>query len=344
MNTSNDFEKIQLKELIQNLRKFPGILRKQDVGALLALLPSPRKISDAILADFGEDSALITQNSEDRILFHSDAIVESLVERNPYRAGMNCVLVNVNDIFAAAGQPVALTCVISYKDGLQGEETAHQLMAGAAHAVKLFQVPIVGGHTAPKCSYNAISMACVGIGKKTHVLQSSTAQPGDLILHAIDLVGQRGSAYPLGWDSYTFKSSAEVLAPRHAIMEVGKRHLATASKDSSIPGILGTTVMLLEASGYGGVIQVDAIPRPESVALSDWVKMFLSTGFVLTCRETAVNECRRVLTEGGLSVEIVGHVLEGSEVYLTNKQGENALFFDLLNESIFGKPLDSRTK
>jgi selenophosphate synthetase-related protein len=342
MNNSKNVEKIQLNKLIHDLRRFPGILRKQDVGSLLALLPPPREISDMILADFGEDSAMITQNSDDIILFHSDAIVESLIERNPYRAGMNCVLVNVNDIFAAAGQPVALTCVVSYKDGPQGEKTAQQLMAGAAQAVQLFQVPIVGGHTAPKCSYNAISMACVGIGNKNQILRSNTAQPGNLILHAIDLEGQRGAAYPLGWDCFTFKSSAEVLAPRQAIREIGKRQLATASKDSSIPGILGSTVMLLETSRYGAVIHVDDIPRPESISLQDWLKMFLSTGFILTCRKTTVNECIQVLTDGGLTTKVVGRVLADSQVYLTNNEGEKARFFDVLSESIFGKSLYSR--
>jgi len=342
MNDSKNVKKTNLTELIHDLRRFPGVLRKQNVGSLLARLPSPREISNAIVADFGEDSAMISQNSDDVILFHSDAIVESLVERNPYRAGMNCVLVNVNDIFAAAGQPIALTCVVSYKDGPHGEKIAQQLMAGATKAVQLFQVPIVGGHTAPKCSYNAISMACVGVGKKNQVLQSSTAQPGDLILYAIDLDGQRGVAYPLGWDCFTNKSSTEVLAPRHAMMEIGKRHLATASKDSSIPGILGSTVMLLEASGYGAIIYVDSIPRPESVSLPDWVKMFLSTGFILTCQENSVKECCKILKAGGLTPKIVGRVSTDFKVYLTNEEGEQDLFFDLMKESIYGKSLNPR--
>ncbi len=330
-----------LDDLIRDLRNHPGLLRKQNIGSLLEILPQPQAISNRILADFGEDSALIIQNADNIILFHSDAIVEPLVERNPYGAGMSCVLVNVNDIFAAAGTPVALTCIVSYKNDTQGGEIARQLMDGAAKAVHLFQVPIVGGHTASKCSYNAISMSCIGIGKRDQILKSSTARPGDLILAAVDLVGQRGAAYRLGWDCFTFKTSYEVLTPRNAMIEIGKRQLATASKDSSNPGILGSMAMLLEASGRGGIIQIEAIPRPDSVPLREWVKMFISTGFILTCPENNATECLQVLKKGGLTAKIVGQVLEDSCVYLANKEGEQELFFDFSKESIFGAPLKS---
>ena len=89
-----------LDDLIRDLRNHPGLLRKQNIGSLLEILPQPQAISNRILADFGEDSALIIQNADNIILFHSDAIVEPLVERNPYGAGMSCFLGNVNDIFA----------------------------------------------------------------------------------------------------------------------------------------------------------------------------------------------------------------------------------------------------
>ena len=126
-----------------------------------------------------------------------------------------------------------------------------------------------------------------------------------------------------------------------AMIEIGKQQLATASKDVSNPGILGSAAMLLEASGCGGVIQVDAIPRPDFVPLQDWIKMFLSTGFILTCHETTAAECLRVLKEGGLAAKIGGRVLEDSRVYLANKKGEKQLFFDFSKESIYGSGLKS---
>ena len=330
-----------LDDLIRDVRTHPGLLRKQNIGSLLEILPQPQAISKHILADFGEDSALISQNIDDIILFHSDAIVEPYIESNPYGAGMSCVLVNVNDIFAAAGTPIALTCVVSFKAGEQGRAIGHKLMSGAAKAVQLFQVPIVGGHTAPNCSYNAISMSCIGIGKKNQIIQSSTAQPGDQILLAVDLVGRRGTTYRMGWDCFTFKSTTDVLNPRMAMIEIGQRQLATASKDVSNPGILGTMAMLLESSGSGGVINIDNIPRPDNIPMNEWIKMFLSTGFILTCPEKNTIKCLQILNQSGLSTKVVGTVLEAPCVYLETREGVKKVFYDFSKESIFGIPLKS---
>ena len=47
-------------------------------------------------------------------------------------------------------------------------------------------------------------------------------------------------------------------------------------------GVVGTALMLLECSGVGAAIDLDAIPRPDGVALARWLTAFPSFGFLLS--------------------------------------------------------------
>ena len=48
---------------------------------------------------------------------------------------------------------------------------------------------------------------------------------------------------------------------------IARKHLLTAGKDISNPGILGTLGMLLEASGVGATVELEKIPRNSTYKL-----------------------------------------------------------------------------
>jgi len=90
------------------------------------------------------------------------------------------------------------------------------------------------------------------------------------------------------------------------MQELGERHLVTAGKDISNPGLLGTLGMLLETSGIGAVIDLDLIPVPAGIKLSDWLKMYPGMGFVVTAKPENVYEVIDVFRDRGLTAAKIG--------------------------------------
>ncbi len=75
------------------------------------------------------------------------------------------------------------------------------------------------------------------------------------------------------------KSAEAVRAQIRVMEDLGKERLVTAGKDISNPGVIGTLGMLLEVSGKGAVIDLEAIPpRPDLSAIGlsfeQWVRMY----------------------------------------------------------------------
>ena len=126
-----------------------------------------------------------------------------------------------------------------------------------------FGVPIVGGHLHPDAPYSVIDVSILGSARLDSIIYSHTAQEGDSVVAAIDLNGRVHPSCALNWDSVTMKSAAEVRAQIALMEEIGKKHLVTAGKDISNPGIIGTLGMLLEVSGKGADIDLGLIPKPD---------------------------------------------------------------------------------
>ncbi|MGW8322155.1 MAG: AIR synthase related protein, partial [Thermodesulfobacteriota bacterium] len=64
------------------------------------------------------------------------------MEQDPVRAGRAAVLVNVNDIYAMGGRPLALVNVLAGVD----ERQIESLSQGIREECRRLQVPMVGGH------------------------------------------------------------------------------------------------------------------------------------------------------------------------------------------------------
>ncbi len=158
--------------LVNDIKSFPGITRKKTISEVINFFP---KFSSAkVLASYGEDAAVVEW--DDRVLLlAADGIMQALMNANPFYAGYYSVLVNINDISAMGGVPIGMVDVLSVKDN----KVCGQVMRGMETAVRKFGVPIVGGHTHPDCTYNAIDVAIVGYCEdKEHVVYSHTAKAG----------------------------------------------------------------------------------------------------------------------------------------------------------------------
>ncbi len=312
------------------LLKFDGISRKFVLPSIIDKLRVQSFKGDTPHG-LGEDSAAITTNSDDVILLTTDAIVEELCLQHPRAAGFNVVLANVMDIYAAGGIPTSFAVALSYSDQEIGEALLDGLISGS----HTFRVPIVRGHTNPSSSSTYVVGSATGIVEKEHLLTAGGAHEGDVLLHLFDRNGMRGTYYDLGWDSVTNSTSESVVKRLSVMNELAKRKLVKASKDISVAGVVGTASMMLEYSGMGGVIDLDAIEksRPQEIPLDDWLRMYISLGFLLAAREENLAEIRDVAEKHGLAACKIG-VVDSSKIVKLKLDSEDCIMFDFTKGSV----------
>jgi putative methanogenesis marker protein 2 len=289
----------------QAVREYEGVTRKKVIGDMIRSL---RMANPDVVASFGEDAAVIRHNAEDALLLAADGIWSKLMEADPFWAGYCAVLVNVHDIAAMGGRPVALVDILSVTNDRIRDEVTRGMVAASAQ----FGVPIVGGHLHPDTPYSVVDVAILGTASMDQLIFSDTAEEGDRVIAAIDLDGRVHPSCCFNWDSVTMKSADVVRAQIRVMEDLGKEHLVTAGKDISNPGVIGTLGMLLEVSGKGAVIDLEAIPRPDLFAIDlpfeQWVRMYPGMGFILTAKEENVEEVCRRFGDAGITAAPIGEV------------------------------------
>ncbi len=323
-----------LESLAEELRTFEGVTRKRAIRDLITRLGDSDKVGGRTIMGFGEDAAVLNFDDDNYILIAMDGIWGKLLSVDPWWAGYCAVLVNVNDIAAMGGTPLAMVNLTS----TQKKDVCLELGRGLQDGVKKFGVPMVGGHLHPDTVYDALDVGIIGTVKRDSVILSRGAKPGDKVLVAVDLDGRVSPTYKLAWDTTTNKSPAEIKKQLQTMVEIGERKLATAGKDISNPGMLGTLGMLLECSGVGAIVELAKIPRPdtETIPLGQWLKMYPGTGFVLTVEnERKGAECITIFREAGIVASLIGEVDASKKLRITNGE-ETATVFDLNREIITG--------
>ncbi|MDK2890427.1 MAG: uncharacterized protein PWR21_1059 [Methanoculleus sp.] len=309
----------------QAVREYEGVTRKKTIGNMIRSL---RMESPDVVASFGEDAAVIRHNGEDALLLAADGIWSKLMEADPFWAGYCAVLVNVHDIAAMGGRPVALVDILSVTNDRIRDEVTRGMVAASAQ----FGVPIVGGHLHPETPYSVVDVAILGTARMNQLIFSNTAEEGDRVIAAIDLDGRVHPSSCFNWDSVTMKSAEEVRAQIRVMEDLGKDHLVTAGKDISNPGVIGTLGMLLEVSGKGAVLDLEAIPRPDLSAIAlpfeQWVRMYPGMGFILTAKEENVEEVCRRFGDAGLTAAPIGEI-NGSRRLAIRYLGRETQVFDL---------------
>jgi selenophosphate synthetase-related protein len=294
---------MNLESLAAELRGFVGITRKKEIGNLMQFFPIE---SERIIASFGEDAAVI-DDGEDVMLLAADGIWSKLMEVDPEWSGYCSVLVNVHDIAAMGGWPVAMVDVLS----VGNPEIAKKVLQGMKKGIEKFNVPIIGGHLHPDTPYSALDVAILGKAKKNAVILSSTAKPGELIIAAADMDGRVHPKFTINFDSTSFKDRKTLLMQLGAMQELGESGLVRAGKDISNPGLLGTLGMLLETSKVGAVVDI------------------------VTAKPEDAEKVLEVFQKRGLTARVIGQVSEDRRLII--RQGsEEIVLFDLTKECVTG--------
>jgi uncharacterized protein len=322
---------LDLNALVDSVKSFEGVTRKQPIKVITTILNDVYNISGKTRLGFGDDASALDIGDGKLLLLAADGMWGKLMAADPYWAGYCSVLVNVNDIAAMGGKPVAMVNVLSIND----EETCYEVMRGISAGSKKFGVPMVGGHVHPDTPYNALDVSITGIANEDAIITSCDAAVGDKVIVAIDLDGQQHPKFALNWDTTTHKSPELVQAQVEVMSELAQKKLVTAGKDISNPGILGTLGMLLEASSVGATVELEKIPRNQSVEWEEWLKLYPGSGFVLTATESNVQELIDILKEVSITAQVVGEIIPDKKLYLTHED-QKELVFDLEEEMIMG--------
>ncbi|WP_340818872.1 methanogenesis marker 2 protein [Methanolobus sp. WCC4] len=322
---------MNIEELAADLRNFEGVTRKKPIADIVSIFETVRSEYGEVIDDFGDDAAVIDIGTDDVILFAADAIWGRIVNKSPWWTGYTSVVVNVNDISAMGGRPLAMVNVMASSD----LESTEEIMRGIRDGIKKFGVPMVGGHMHPDTPYNSLAVSIIGIAKKDCVIRSDSAEPGDVVIVAYDMDGRVGKNSPYSWDTTSFKE-ADVVRERFMVMQdIGEKKLVTAGKDISNPGTVGTLGMLCEVSRVGASVDLQKIPMPDGLELAQWLKIYPATGYVVTAKEENADECIGIFEGAGLKAAVIGVINDSQTVDIYDESGK-AVVFDLKNDNITG--------
>jgi putative N-acetyltransferase (TIGR04045 family) len=210
------------------------------------------------------------------VIAATDAILPSMVERDPEWAGWCAVLVNVNDLCAMGATPVGLMDALGARDA----SFARRVLRGLHDAARAWGVPVLGGHT--QLGVPA-ALSVTALGRTDRPVAGGGGAPGQRLRVTADLGGGWRPGYAGSqWDSTSRRTPAQLRAQARVVPALAP----TAAKDVSMAGLVGTAGMLAEASGCRAVLDVAAVPAPAGVEIADWLTCF--PGFALvTAEETS---------------------------------------------------------
>jgi AIR synthase-related protein len=295
-------ERSELRALADVLRASRGLAAKADISAITGRLG----ISGNSAVPVGDDCAAIV-DGEGYLLFAIEGFMNEFVAGDPWFAGWCGVMVNISDIAAMGGRPLALVDAI----WANGEDNANDILAGMRAASERYGVPIVGGHTNIRTDRGQLSTAI--IGRANRLLTSFDAKPGDHLIVALDLRGHYREPFS-NWEAATDAPSARLRGDIELLPRIAEAGLAIAAKDISQGGIVGTAAMLAECSGAAIVIDVDAVPRPAGVALDRWLLTFPSFGYLLAVSPENVAAVISQFSERDIAAADIGSLRLGSTV------------------------------
>ena len=308
---------MQLKFLLDSIKNTMGLQHKSDIQVIA------NHLRDAYSNPFypnGDDTAVIpTENGYD--LFSGEGFLTEFVEQDPWFAGWCGVMVNVSDIAAMGGRP---TAVINSYWGKDNDITA-KIFAGMSAASDVFQVPIVGGHTNLRAEKSQLAVSI--LGKANTVLSSFAAKPRQCLIAAIDCRGEYREPFS-NWNAST-QAPAERLRGDIALLPtIAENHLATACKDISQAGLLGTCLMMLESSRVGAFINLENIPKPEHIEWQQWLCSFPSFGYLLSSDEDKADMTITLFKERGIHAASIGYITSRQSMIVTY-ENETETFWDL---------------
>ena len=301
------------------MRDHAGLRAKRAIGAVRGVVEA----SDPVTGP-GDDGAVVEIPTGGSVIVCGEAMHPAFVASDPRAAGMAAVLSNVNDLAAMGAVPRGIVNTV-----VAPASVAAEALGGMAEAAGLYDVPVVGGHITEHEGEPALSAFAVGDADR--VLSASRARPGQNLVFACCLDGRMRTDFPffttIGARGSRLATDVKLLA--HAARE----ELASAAKDVSMAGSIGSLAMLLEPERLGAEVDLDELPVPSGVSLDRWLVCFPTYAFWLTTDRP--DQCADLFRSAGLAAAVTGMVT-GSGVLTVRDRNASREVFDLNREPITG--------
>ncbi len=198
----------------------------------------------------GDDAAVIDWPEPNKQLVAVDMLVEGihfdLDRATPEQVGRKALAVNLSDIAAMAGQPVAAVVSFALPRG-RATEIGQRIYEGLAQLADSLDVALAGGDTTATDGPLVISVTVIGTpGKGGSVLRNG-AQPGDRLL-VTGCLGFSRQGHHLDFTPRLTEAAA--------LLGSGGLHAMIDISD----GLAADLHHLLSASGVGAKLQADRVP------------------------------------------------------------------------------------
>ncbi len=211
-----------------------------------------------VLIGPGDDCAALVPPARE-LLVTTDLLTDGtdfvLADVDPRQVGRKAMAVNLSDVAAMAGVPLAAVVAVALPAGAS-RGLAEALIMGLRDVADAFGVAIVGGDTNTWAGGLVVAVTVLGEATDRGPVRRSGARPGDWVF----VTGPVGGSI-LG----------RHLSPAPRVREAQALHAAVelhAMADIS-DGLAADLNHILEESGCGAVVSDDAVPvHPDAVRLS----------------------------------------------------------------------------
>jgi thiamine-monophosphate kinase len=223
--------------------------------------------TDRVEIGIGDDCALI-RLPEERALITTDMLMDGvhfrLDEAGPRRVGRKALAVNLSDIAAMAGRPVAAVVSLALPRHGAGK-LAEELLLGMKPLADEFATAIVGGDTNTWSGPLVVSITVIGEPGPAGPVLRSGAKPSDWLLVTGPLGGSRGTKEFDFMPRIQEARTLGLLCELHAMIDLSD-------------GLAGDLGHLCDESGVGAVLNAERIPIAAAVVGVDRLTRALTDG------------------------------------------------------------------
>jgi thiamine-monophosphate kinase len=202
----------------------------------------------------GDDTAALAWPAGGDLLVTTDMLLEGscfrLAEAGPRRVGRKAMNVNLSDIAAMAGRPVAAVVSVGLpRTG--GRALAEELYLGLREAADAFDTPIVGGDTNSWNGPLVVSVTLFGQATGRGPVRRGGARPGDVLLttgpFGGSIAGHHLDFMPRVREALALNACTDL----HAMIDISD-------------GLAADVHHVCRESGCGAVLFADAIPLTDA--------------------------------------------------------------------------------
>ena len=310
----------ELQDLALALSRHPAVAEK--AGIDYAYSPAVEVAGGIAL---GDDCAAIPDPvGGGHLLFAAEGMLPSFVEDDPWFAGYCAVMVNLSDIAAMGGHPLAITDVLASPS----DRIFNEVWAGIQAASKAYDVPIVGGHTTRLKEDQPAALSAAVLGRAgDSLITSFDANPGDHLIYAVDMGGAYRKGKPF-WNASTTTAPERLRQELGILPKLAALKLCKAGKDVSNGGIIGTLAMLCQCSEVGVSLDLGAVPVPEHTTWEKWLISFPSYGYLLAVSPEHVDAVGNLFAESEVTVATCGVFTTAERMMICVGDHEAALTVD----------------